>query len=73
MRVIQGVAISGEIPGAWVFIAEHATDKRTGLAIGLVTSGLALGLFLGSLTAIGLNAAHSGTQDLLGIKNSRTS
>ena len=28
MRVLQGAAIGGEMPGAWVFVAEHAPAKR---------------------------------------------
>jgi MFS family permease len=55
MRIVQGAALSGEIPGAWVFVAEHAANRKSGLAIGLLTSGLATGLLLGSLTAIGLD------------------
>jgi MFS family permease len=55
MRVVQGAALGGEIPGAWVFVAEHAGNRKPGLAIGLLTSGLATGLLLGSLTAIGLD------------------
>src|SRR5437660_9121291 len=40
MRLLQGVAIGGEAPGAWVFVAEHAPRGRVGFAIGLLTSGL---------------------------------
>jgi MFS family permease len=54
MRIVQGAAIGGEIPGAWVFLAEHAQDRRPGLAIGILTGGLTMGLLLGSLTAISL-------------------
>jgi MFS transporter, MHS family, proline/betaine transporter len=54
MRVLQGVAIGGEAPGAWVFVAEHAR-QRVGLAIGLLTGGLSFGILLGSLVALGLN------------------
>jgi MFS family permease len=46
--------LGGEVPGAWVFVAEHADDRKSGLTIGLMTSGLASGLLLGSLTALGL-------------------
>ena len=52
LRVTQGVAIGGEAPGAWVFVAEHAPQGRTGLAVGLMTSGLSLGILLGSLIAV---------------------
>jgi len=49
MRLLQGVAIGGEAPGAWVFVAEHARPGRVGFAIGLLTCGLSFGIFLGSL------------------------
>ena len=55
MRVMQGTAIGGEGPGAWVFVAEHARRGRTGAAIGLLTGGLTGGILLGSLMATGLN------------------
>jgi MFS family permease len=58
MRVLQGVAIGGEAPGGWVFVAEHA-QQRAGLAIGLLTGGLSLGILFGSLVAVGLNATFS--------------
>jgi MFS family permease len=35
MRMMQGAALGGEVPGAWVFVAEHAAHGRPGLAIGL--------------------------------------
>ncbi|MBQ0133382.1 MAG: MFS transporter, partial [Comamonas sp.] len=28
MRVLQGAAIGGEMPGAWVFVAEHSPAKN---------------------------------------------
>jgi MFS family permease len=55
MRLLQGAAIGGEAPGAWVFVAEHASHKRVGFAIGLLTGGLTFGILLGSLTATMLN------------------
>jgi predicted MFS family arabinose efflux permease len=67
MRIMQGVAIGGEGPGAWVFVAEHARRGRTGLAIGLLTSGLTVGILLGSLMATGLNLKFSQVQILHGI------
>ena len=59
MRVLQGVAIGGEAPGGWVFVAEHAQQQRVGLAVGLLTGGLSLGILLGSLVAVGLNFKFS--------------
>src|SRR5258708_1420363 len=51
MRVMQGIAIGGEAPGGWVFVAEHARRGRVGLAVGLLTGGLSIGILLGSLVA----------------------
>lgn len=59
MRILQGAAIGGEVPGAWVFVAEHVPPKRIGFACGAVTCGLTVGILLGSLTATGLNAIFS--------------
>ncbi len=55
LRVLQGAAIGGEIPGAWVFVAEHAPARRVGLACGTLTSGLTAGILLGSLVATAVN------------------
>jgi MFS family permease len=62
MRLMQGIAIGGEAPGAWVFVAEHARRERVGLAVGLLTSGLSFGILLGSLMAACINMAFSQTQ-----------
>jgi MFS family permease len=62
MRVIQGVAIGGEAPGAWVFVAEHARRGRVGFAVGLLTCGLSFGILLGSLMATCLNRSFSQAQ-----------
>jgi MFS family permease len=66
LRVLQGAAIGGEAPGAWVFVAEHATPGRAGLAVGMLTSGLSFGILLGSLVATTMNAAFTPTQLLQG-------
>jgi MFS family permease len=54
-RVLQGAAVGGEVPGAWVFVGEHAPPSRIGLACGILTAGLTGGILLGSLVASGLN------------------
>lgn len=58
-RVMQGAAIGGEGPGAWVFVAEHVPAKHVGLACGMLTGGLTGGIMLGSLMATGINAAFT--------------
>jgi MFS family permease len=62
LRLVQGVAIGGEAPGGWVFVAEHARAGRSGLAIGLLTSGLTGGILIGSLVAAAVNVAFSRSQ-----------
>jgi MFS family permease len=59
MRVLQGAAIGGEVPGAWVFVAEHVPRKRIGIACGTLTAGLTAGILLGSLVATALNTTLS--------------
>ena len=59
MRTLQGVAIGGEVPGAWVFVAEHVPAQRFGLGIGTLTAGLTTGILLGSLMAGVINTIYS--------------
>lgn len=59
MRVLQGAAIGGEAPGAWVFVAEHVPSNRVGLACGLLTGGLTGGILLGSLMATAINYSYA--------------
>jgi MFS family permease len=49
LRVIQGLAIGGEVPAAWVFVAEHVPENRIGFACASLTSGLTFGILIGSL------------------------
>lgn len=59
LRLLQGAAIGGEVPGAWVFVAEHVPAKRMGLACSILTAGLTLGILLGSLAASAINRLFS--------------
>ncbi|MBA5705615.1 MFS transporter [Pseudomonas fulva] len=59
MRVIQGAAIGGEVPGAWVFVSEHVPARNTGYACGTLTAGLTAGILLGSLVATMINSVYS--------------
>ncbi len=51
MRIVQGIAVGGEVPGAWVFVAEHVPTNRVGFACGSLTAGLTVGILIGSLVA----------------------
>ncbi|WP_392565914.1 MFS transporter [Utexia brackfieldae] len=59
MRMLQGAAIGGEMPGAWVFIAEHTPKQRYGFGIGMLTSGITGGIMLGFLITIMISSAFS--------------
>ena len=59
MRMLQGAAIGGEAPGAWVFVAEHVPARRVGIACGMLTGGLTGGILLGSLMATAINLAYT--------------
>jgi MFS family permease len=59
MRMLQGIAIGGEIPGAWVFVSEHVPANRVGIANGMVTCGLTFGILLGSSMALLINSSFS--------------
>ncbi len=59
LRVLQGAAIGGEIPGAWVFVAEHVPPRHVGFACGTLTAGLTGGILLGSLVAMAVNRSFA--------------
>ena len=64
LRVLQGAAVGGEVPGAWVFVSEHVPDSRVGFACGTLTSGLTFGILLGSLVATWINTTWSSDEVL---------
>ncbi|MDY7537203.1 MFS transporter [Undibacterium sp. RTI2.1] len=55
LRILQGAAVGGEVPGAWVFVSEHVPAKNVGYACGTLTAGLTSGILLGSLVATAMN------------------
>lgn len=61
-RILQGAAVGGQMPGAWVFIAEHTPSQRYGLGMGVLTSGITGGILLGSLVAIAVQASPASEQ-----------
>jgi MFS family permease len=62
MRMIQGAAIGGEVPGAWVFVSEHVPARHVGYACGTMTCGLTAGILLGSLMATLINSVYTQEQ-----------
>ena len=57
LRIMQGAAIGGEAPGAWVFVSEHVSPRHRVFACGALSAGLCSGILLGSLVARTINAA----------------
>lgn len=62
LRILQGAAVGGEVPGAWTFVAEHVPDRHVGLACGTLTAGLTVGILLGSLIATAINTHFSAAE-----------
>ncbi|UVM51429.1 MFS transporter [Pseudomonas sp. B21-015] len=64
LRVLQGAAVGGEVPSAWVFVAEHAPVGHRGYALGFLQAGLTFGYLIGALTATFLAQAFTPTEVL---------
>ena len=62
LRIMQGAAIGGEAPGAWVFVTEHVSPKHRNFACGCLSAGLCAGILLGSLVARGVHALFDEAQ-----------
>jgi MFS family permease len=62
LRLLQGAAVGGEVPGAWTFVAEHVPERRVGFACGTLTAGLTIGILLGSLIASWVNHTWNAEQ-----------
>ena len=59
LRIMQGAAIGGEVPGAWVFVSEHVQARHVGIACGILTAGLTGGILLGSLVATSMHQLYA--------------
>lgn len=62
VRILQGIAIGGELPGAWVFISEHIPRQNLGIGIGLLTASVVGGILLGSLVTLGINLYYTDSE-----------
>lgn len=47
LRIVQGIAVGGEVAGGYLFGAEHVADSRRGRACGFVAAGMTSGVLLG--------------------------
>ncbi|MCE7506259.1 MFS transporter [Polynucleobacter sp. IMCC30063] len=65
-RMMQGAAIGGEVPGAWVFVAEHVAPRYVSFACAVLTAGLTGGILLGAVVAVLINTFYSPEQILSG-------
>ncbi|WP_461536607.1 MFS transporter [Spongorhabdus nitratireducens] len=54
LRLLQGISLGGEIPGAVVFAAEHSPARKRGIVTGLIVSGVTLGNVLASVFVMSL-------------------
>jgi len=48
LRLIQGLSLGGELPGAVTFVYEHAPEKKRPFATSLIYSGVGYGVLLAS-------------------------
>lgn len=51
LRMLQGLSVGGEVPGAIVFVTETVPSQHRGLACAVIFFGLNMGLVFGSLLA----------------------
>ncbi|WP_211829735.1 MFS transporter [Kistimonas asteriae] len=62
LRLLQGLSVGGELPGALVFAAEHVSPERRGLLTSAIIASAVLGLVLASTTGVVLNGLLSAEQ-----------
>ncbi len=49
LRVIQGMSVGGEVPAAYIFVAEHVDRKHRGMVTAQICAGCEIGLILGAV------------------------
>ena len=59
VRICQGIAIGGELPGAWVFIHEHAPAGQKNTYLGILTGSVTAGILLGSVVTLAMNFIYT--------------
>ena len=61
-RLVQGIALGGELPGAISFVSEQVSGRRVAFALGLLASTVCLGSLAGSVVVSALAHALSPEQ-----------
>lgn len=59
VRIAQGIAIGGELPGAWVFVYEHAPHSKRRTYLGVLTASVVGGILLGSVVFLIMNKIYT--------------
>lgn len=59
LRILQGISMGGDIPGAIAFVAEYADNHKRGLACSLVFFAVNIGLLMASAVAALLTSVLS--------------
>lgn len=62
VRLCQGIAIGGELPGAWVFVREHSPEYSKNAYIGLLTCSVVGGILLGAVVSVIMQLVFSETE-----------
>lgn len=62
LRLLQGLSIGGEIPGAITFTCEHVNPRSRALACGVIFGCLNFGIFLGAMISLILTNQLSNEQ-----------
>src|SRR5262249_3166040 len=58
LRILQGAALGGELPGAWTFVAEQVAAHRVGFACSVLSSALSIGNLLAALAGVVVNRLY---------------
>lgn len=67
LRILQGLSVGGEVPGALVFSCEHMTPNQRGFAGGFLFMGINFGITFGALVVLLCHHFYSHDQLIKGI------
>lgn len=62
LRILQGLAVGGEIPGTLTFVLEHVSFKHRGFACACIFASINFGLLLGQAVVVFLQTLLTDTQ-----------